>query len=218
MPPEVDFDVVVVGGGPVGLFLGCCLALRGLRLLVLEKQEAPRQHSRAIGIHPPALKLLSALGLAEQAIARGVTVKRGVVRGERGVLGELEFTGISPYPFVLALPQQETEGLLEARLHELAPGALQRGQQVMHLESSAAWATVTCQDAGGTVHRHRTRYVVGADGCRSLVRRLSGIEYRGGPYQDRYLMGDFDDTTAYQDAAVIHVAPAGVVESFPGSH
>lgn len=212
---DVDFDAVVVGGGAVGLFLGCCLAVRGLRFTVVERQSAPTTHSRAIGIHPPALELLSTLGVAERAIERGVLIRRGVVRGQREVLGELDFTGVSAYPFVLALPQQDTEALLEARLAELCPAALRRGLRVVELLNGPERATVVCQDAAGALHHLRARYVVGADGCRSLVRRLAGIAYLGGPYRSRYLMGDFEDATSYGAAAVIHVALGGVVESFP---
>lgn len=218
MPPDVDFDAVVVGGGPVGLFLGCCLALRGLRFLVLEQQEAPSPHSRAIGLHPPALELLEGLGLAGRMVARGVPIGRALVRGEHDTLGELEFSGVSPYPFVLALPQRETETLLEARLHELRPGALRRGVSVIDVDNGTSHATVTYRDHAGELHRARSRFVVGADGHRSLVRRLAGIAYLGGPYRDRYLMGDFEDTTTYGAAAVIHVTRGGVVESFPLPH
>ncbi|WP_216329827.1 FAD-dependent oxidoreductase [Deinococcus aestuarii] len=218
MSPDVDFDAVVVGGGPVGLFLGCRLARRGLSFLVLEQREAPPPHSRAIGIHPPALELLGRLGLADRMVARGVLIRGALVRGERGVLGELEFSGVSPYPFILALPQRDTETLLEARLHELRPGTLRRGVSVVDVDDGTSHATVTYRDNAGEVHQVRARFVVGADGHRSLVRQLAGIAYPGRPYQDRYLMGDFEDTTTYGATAVIHVTQGGVVEAFPLPH
>ncbi|RXZ45864.1 FAD-dependent oxidoreductase, partial [Agromyces binzhouensis] len=58
-------DVVVVGGGAVGLLLACLLARRGLDAVVLERRNAPdpaTTPSRAIGIHPPGLRALAAAG------------------------------------------------------------------------------------------------------------------------------------------------------------
>ena len=49
-------DVAVVGGGPVGLFMGLALAGRGLCVKVLERSTTRHAESRAIGIHPPGLK------------------------------------------------------------------------------------------------------------------------------------------------------------------
>ncbi len=208
-------DAVIVGGGPVGLLLGGLLAQRGLSFRVLEARPAPSPHSRAIGIHPPALEAFARLGLADALLAAGVPIPRGVVRGEGRVLGDLGFAGVSrEYPFVLSLPQQGTEVLLERRLDQLAPGSLRRGVRVLGVREGGNRVTVEVQD-GEEVRTLEARFVVGADGRQSTVRREAGIPYRGGTYPDRYLMGDFPDTTPYGPDAVIHLAAGGVVESFP---
>ena len=65
---STDFDVIIVGGGPVGLLLACLLKKLGLRLRVLEKRTQPIAHSAAIGITPPSLQILKKLGLTEEFI------------------------------------------------------------------------------------------------------------------------------------------------------
>ncbi|GMA15130.1 FAD-dependent monooxygenase (plasmid) [Deinococcus metallilatus] len=208
-------DVLIVGGGPVGLFLGCLLAQRGLRVQVLERRAEPGVHSRAIGIHPPALEAFEPAGLTQPLLDAGVRITRGLVRGEEGLLGELDFRAASPrYPFILSLPQRDTERLLERRLQDLAPGVLRGGAEVRALHDCGSHVAVTFR-ADGRARTVQARLVVGADGRRSLVRRLAGIGYPGGTYADKYLMGDFPDTTAFGDAAVIFLTGAGVVESFP---
>jgi len=208
-------DVVVVGGGPVGLYLGCLLARSGLSFAVLERRQRPGTHSRAIGIHPPALQAFQELGCVEAFLAAGVQIRRGVVRSETEVLGELSFASASrTFPFVLSLPQQQTETLLAEHLERIAPGTFQRCTEVTGLQRHSSHVDLTVQNKGNSSCL-KAKFVVGADGCRSLIRSLTGLEYSGGTYTDTYLMGDFPETSAYGQAAVVHLMKSGVVEAFP---
>lgn len=211
-------DVLVAGGGPAGLFLAVLLAQQGVDVVVLERRNVPSTHSRAIGLHPPALAALRSVGLDEAVSARGVAIQRGVGRSRGRHLGELTFERIHPeFPFVLALPQHCTEALLAARLEELAPGAVRRGWDVVDAHDGTGRVHVTARHAAATEGnaRWRARVLVGADGPHSLVRTRSGIDVHRKLYPDTYLMGDYADTTSDGTTAVIHLEPGGVVESFP---
>ncbi|AXX31551.1 FAD-dependent monooxygenase [Actinosynnema pretiosum subsp. pretiosum] len=164
--------VVVVGAGPVGLWLAAELALGGATPVVLEREPERSPHSKALGLHPRTLEVLALRGVEGGFLRAG-----GRTSGWHfGMLPtRLDFSGLpTPFPFLLTQPQAETERLLEERARALGVEVL-RGHEVTGLT----------QDADGVVLRVagrpdvRAEYVVGADGAGSAVRAAAGIEFPG---------------------------------------
>ncbi|HEY3450652.1 MAG TPA: NAD(P)/FAD-dependent oxidoreductase [Myxococcales bacterium] len=209
--------VAIIGGGPVGLFLGLQLRAAGVECLVLERRCDSHAHSRAIGIHPPALELLQGLGVAESLLARGRQVRRGHAFLGSTLAGTLSFERCPPpFRFVLSIPQEVTERVLEERLRVLGPDALHRGWEVLAVENGAPGGVeLLVERVGGERGRVRADLAVGCDGRDSLVRRGAGIPFAGDSYDDPFVMGDFEDTTAFGDDAALFLHPDGVLESFP---
>jgi 2-polyprenyl-6-methoxyphenol hydroxylase-like FAD-dependent oxidoreductase len=208
-------DVLIIGAGPVGLFMAALLLQDGMDVQILEQRSAPEPHSRAIGIHPPALAALAGTGVAEALVAEGVPIRRGVAVAGGKCLAQMSFAGVSDrFPFVLSLPQGRTEALLERRVNELDAGALHRGVRLTRLSDDGARVTVEAESGGGLL-RYTAPLVIAADGVRSTVRALRGVAVRGKEYPDSYLMGDFADNTGFGPVAALFLAGAGIVESFP---
>ncbi|WP_175470180.1 NAD(P)/FAD-dependent oxidoreductase [Curtobacterium sp. MCBA15_001] len=210
--------VLVVGGGPVGVFLSALLAHAGVDVQVWERRDAAPSGSRAIGIHPPSLDAFAAIEAAVPLLAEAVLVRRGVATSRGRTLGTLSFAGASDtHPYVATLDQHRTESVLRGRLAALAPGALLPGTQVTALHRHRDHVDAVGTGPEGTPATVRASFVIGADGARSTVRDLLGIGTTGREYPGRYLMGDFADPepSAARSDALVDVGPAGVVESFP---
>lgn len=215
LPERVD--VAVVGGGPVGLFLGGCLLRRGVSCAVLERRAEPMVRPQAIGIHPVGLELFDREGLAGRMVAAGLPVRRGAAFSTGGRrIGALRFDRVrSPFRFILSLPQPEMEAILEDGLAELDHGCLRRGVEVVGVDPRSDGCGLVARLEDGATLELEAGFAVGCDGKHSTVRRSVGIRFEGGAYPDSYAMGDLADPGDLGDEAAIFLHRDGVVESLP---
>jgi 2-polyprenyl-6-methoxyphenol hydroxylase-like FAD-dependent oxidoreductase len=168
-------QVIVVGAGPVGLWLAAELRLGGVGVTVLEARQERDPHSKALTIHPRTLEILAFRGVVDRFLAEGPRIPSGHFGG---LHDRMDFSVLdTPFPFTLALPQARTEELLEE--HALASGAtVRRGHRVTGLTQDADAVTVTAEGPAGP-YRLEAAYVVGCDGTASAVRQAAGIDFPG---------------------------------------
>ncbi|MFF7134961.1 FAD-dependent oxidoreductase [Streptomyces sp. NPDC008196] len=179
----MNTDVLVVGAGPTGLALGIDLARRGVDALVVEKADRLFPGSRGKGIQPRTMEVFDDLGVLDAILAVGGTYPVGMVWqdgervGEHRMFDPAEPTEDSPYNAPWMVPQWRTQEVLFARLVELG-GRVAFEREVVGFERADQEADgVTVRFAAGP--DVRARYVVAADGGRSVVRRTLGIGMTG---------------------------------------
>src|SRR5579859_350923 len=132
----MDFDVVVVGAGPVGLMLAAELRLGGVHVAVLERLEEPSGQSRGLGFTARAAEVLDQRGFLD----RLGTVETSPMGHFGGI--PMDYTVIEGGHFgVRGVPQDRIERALEAWARELGVEVL-RGYEVVDVEATRTEVTV----------------------------------------------------------------------------
>ncbi|MCY1056790.1 FAD-dependent monooxygenase [Nannocystis sp. SCPEA4] len=187
-PGMPETDVLIVGAGPTGLTLACELARRGVACRLVERADDLFLGSRAKGLQPRTLEVLEILGVADAIRAGGAPFPcfrlyaGSEVRWERS-LEEMLGTPMPcasaavPHPRPWLIPQWRTDQILRDRFLELG-GRVEFSTAVTGLVHDEFGATVTLERPGA-LERVRARFVVGADGGRSIVRKSCGFSFEG---------------------------------------
>lgn len=167
-------DVVIAGAGPNGLMLACELALAGIRPLVLERLSEPATENRANGLVGQVVRLLDRRGLHDRLAGPLSPPAPAFVFGGM----RLDLTLADPNPLhILQVPQRRVEAMFGERAVELGV-EVRRGHELTGLTQDADAVTLEVAGPDGP-YRLQTRYHVGADGGRSVTRKLAGIDFPG---------------------------------------
>lgn len=182
--------VLICGAGPTGLTAAIELTRRGADVTIVEKTAAPSPYSRAVGVNARTLELLEACGATERLIEAGLKVERAVLFDHGRPFLDLNLTRIDHprYPFILALPQNETEAILIERLstfgvtplfnHTLDAFAVENGRITAEIRAPDGPTTITAD------------YLFGADGAHSTVRKALDIPFVGERYPETWQLYD----------------------------
>ena len=202
--------VFIAGAGPVGLVAAAALRRRGVPITVFEAEAGLSRESRASTFHPSSLDMLDDLGFARPLIAQGLRAPRFQYRTKQhGLIAEFDFSAIADltrHPFRLQCEQFKLTPIILSALAGDPDFAIEFDAEVASAEADADG--VTLRFAGGRPAR-RARWLVGADGASSRVRRSLAIAFEGFTWPERFLVVStpFDFTRAIENlASVSYVA------------
>ena len=212
-------EVLVVGAGPTGLTMAAQLAARGVYVRIVDEAPERSDKSRALVVHARTLELFQKMGIADELVSRGRRTIKATpfVNGRRAVDVEFGDIGVddTPYPFILFVSQAETERALEKRLTQLGV-EVERPVELLSFEEKAEGIEARLRHGDGSEETARARYVVGADGAHSVVRKGAGLSFEGDAYPQDFVLADVDvEWDAEDDRMYAFLSRKGLLVAFP---
>jgi 2-polyprenyl-6-methoxyphenol hydroxylase-like FAD-dependent oxidoreductase len=180
---------LIVGAGPTGLVMAHELARDGIQCRLVDKAPHRAMESRAIAIHSRTVETFELMGLADAFLSAGHRIGGVNVHGESGRIAHVAFAMLETrYPFVLGVPQDQTERILEERLARLGV-RVERNTELISLAQRQSGVSVRLR-TGNQVEEVETDWVLGCDGAHSTVREQLGIAFSGATYPEHFVLAD----------------------------
>lgn len=214
---ETKTDVLIVGAGPVGLFLANECLRRGIDFRLMEERSSQSEHSKALAIFPRTMEIFDMAGLVTPFLQAANRVTSVAVIAHGRSLAHMRFAPENtPYPFVSMVPQNVTEKLLLDHLRA-AGGDVEYGTRFVTAEQTDALVNVTA-DRNGKQESLTAAFVIGCDGAHSAVRHTLGVPLEGGEYRDSFMLADIETNDALPgDELQLCPSELGPVAIFPMS-
>ncbi|MEO6633788.1 MAG: FAD-dependent monooxygenase, partial [Mucilaginibacter sp.] len=189
------YDVIISGAGPVGLFLACELALAKCSILILEKAEDPHSPLKQLpfgirGLSAPTIEALYRRGLLEELVVHKhlKSPHQNAGQGTRRQVGH--FAGIPFHdgdidttqwkyrlpgsPEISLISEMEELETVLARRAKAVGVQIKHGLAITGFQQTGDEATVQCDNQS-----FESKWLVGCDGSRSVVRKAGGFEFAG---------------------------------------
>jgi 3-(3-hydroxy-phenyl)propionate hydroxylase len=220
MTAAADFDVVIVGYGPVGAAMAALLGRHEVRTLVVDRAPGVLREPRAIALDNEALRILQMTGLADDAFARVVIPQVRLRSPYVGDFVRLDTAGtLDGHPLLVTFYQPDLEEALRAQVAQCPSVVVRTGVRMVRFDEAGDGLRVVLREGSADEEVVTARYLVGADGASSRVRAAIGQDLLGETYAEDWLIvdaldvpGDFDHVEFLCDPArpMPHmIAPGG---------
>src|SRR5712675_1752076 len=189
--PSNDPQVLIAGGGPVGLLCAWLLGRQGVRVRVFDNNDGLQDDPRAATTHPATLDLLSEDGLADDMARVGLVapIFQFWDRPSGELVAQFDHAILArdtAHPFVVQCEQFKTAKLLLERLGKFSNVEVLFGHEVVDVAQRDGAVSVEVRGPDG-MRRHTGAWLIGADGGRSVVRKQSGIAFDGFTWPERFI-------------------------------
>jgi 2-polyprenyl-6-methoxyphenol hydroxylase-like FAD-dependent oxidoreductase len=187
--------VAIVGAGPVGLALALGLARSGIRSVLLEREPATTEQSKAAGIHVRTREAFRQWGVEDRFLEAGVlrrTLPLHDAAADRGPILSIDFSDLeqeADRPGLLVLEQGTTEALLLDAVRDSGLCDVQFGAEAVGLDARQNLVRLAVR-RGDEFSELDAGYVVGCDGASSFVRDALGLPFDGLTYSLRPMLAD----------------------------
>jgi 2-polyprenyl-6-methoxyphenol hydroxylase-like FAD-dependent oxidoreductase len=206
-------SVLVVGAGPTGMTMAIELRRMGFEVRIVERSNHMALHSQALVVQARTLEQLQRYGIATKAVERGRKLGKAKFTSEGKELFRIRLDQIpGRYPYVLFLPQSETEAILNEKMESLGVKT-ERETELVSFSQDGGGVTAVLRDGAGKEETVRARWMVGCDGAKSTVRTQAGIKFAGEGVGLSFFLGDveIEGPDVPDDELSIHLHKGDVV-------
>lgn len=184
-------EVLIVGYGPVGAAIAALLGRYGIRALVVEKATDIYLAPRAIALDNEALRILQLVGLADDAFEKLAIPFVKMHCPYLGQFAQINTAGsVDGHAKLVTFYQPELERALRAKVAEHERIGTLLGAEVIAVRQSDSGVEAELKLADGRAQIVQARYLIGADGASSLVRKAIGQDFVGETYAEDWLIVD----------------------------
>jgi 3-(3-hydroxy-phenyl)propionate hydroxylase len=190
-----DYDVAIVGMGPVGATLANLLALRNLHVLIVDREPEIYALPRAVQFDGECMRVFQTIGIADEMLPDLMTVPgmRFVDSSGNIIVDWTRPSGPGPHGWSASyrFHQPHLEAALRRRLGDHQQVEVKLRHDVFSLEPQADHVLLRLENmAAGKLLATKAKYVIGCDGARSTVRHFMGTELEDLKSHDRWLVLD----------------------------
>lgn len=181
--------VLIVGAGPTGLTLANELHRHGINFRIVDKKEKPVPTSNALAVQSRTLMIWDDIGIVDEALSRGVMIQAINIYFDKKRLPVRFDLLDSAYPFILSLPQHETESILIDYLTSQNIN-LEREIELIDIYQSNKNVLITLSDKKGNKEDLEADWVIACDGAHSVIRKKLNMPFEGKDLTQHFVMAD----------------------------
>jgi 3-(3-hydroxy-phenyl)propionate hydroxylase len=183
--------VIVAGAGPVGLAAAIDLAQQGVPVLLLDDDSKLSAGSRAICFAKRTLEIFDRIGCGARMVEKGISWQVGKVFFQDELIYAFNLLPEEGHrrPAFINLQQYYVEGFLLDRADELDLIQMRWRNKVANVRAAADHVALTVDTPDGP-YGLTCDYLIAADGAKSPIRGLMGLEVKGQTFRDRFLIAD----------------------------
>ncbi|MEO3405131.1 FAD-dependent monooxygenase [Mucilaginibacter sp. CAU 1740] len=210
-------DVVIVGAGPSGLMMAAQLLRYGVQPLIIDSRHGPTSHSKALAVQARSLEIYRQMGIVDKVLTEGKQADGAKFNQEGNEVAELTLANVgegqTPYPFIQMYPQSKNERLLlDFLTFNCCP--VYWDTSLVSLRQNKNEVNLQLQN-GGEPQNITCKWLIGADGAHSTVRKQFGIPFNGDTYPHQFYLADIKIGNKLGNYVDLFLSKKGFAGFFP---